>query len=147
MDLSSCLAIDSDGFLPLGRLIRLRWLSLYRTKVTDAALANLAALCQRLEHLNLGACSFVHSMNRSILAIAKSNPGLISLDLWRSRNFLADGLLQLADLCPNLRELDIGWCGPVQNRQPGCVEYLVARCHRLQKLFLTALRSHKVKKV
>lgn len=34
---------------------------------------------------------------------------LVSLDLWRCRFAIPDTLHVLADNCPNLEELDIGW--------------------------------------
>ncbi|VDN99310.1 unnamed protein product [Rodentolepis nana] len=74
LDLSSCRAITSGGFIPLGRLIGLRWLNLYRTRVADAALHNLANLCQHLRHLNLGSCGAIEDADTVITHIITNNP-------------------------------------------------------------------------
>lgn len=74
LDLSSCRTITSGGFIPLGRLIGLRWLNLYRTRVADAALHNLANLCQHLRHLNLGSCVAIEDADTVIEHITTNNP-------------------------------------------------------------------------
>lgn len=74
LDLSSCLGITSYGFLTLGRLIHLQWISLYRTHITDNGLAILAELCQYLKHVNLGSCIYVNDMDHILHDLTRNNP-------------------------------------------------------------------------
>lgn len=66
--------------------------------------------------------------------------GLVSLDLWRNKSLTDAGILSLAEGCPLLEELDIGWCSNVAAVSE-CILYLTTKCRKLRKLFLTALRS------
>uniref|UniRef100_A0A0X3PGI4 F-box/LRR-repeat protein 4 n=2 Tax=Schistocephalus solidus TaxID=70667 RepID=A0A0X3PGI4_SCHSO len=141
LDLSSCRSVTSAGFVPLGRLINLRWLSLYRTQVDEQALSNLANLCQYLRHLNLGSCGSITNVDSVIVQIAANNPLLASLDLWRSRSLTAEGLMRLADSSPSLQHLDLGWCSGVESQPSNCFAYLVSRCPNIRTMNLTSIRS------
>ncbi|BHF67084.1 F-box and leucine-rich repeat protein 4 [Sparganum proliferum] len=141
LDLSSCRSVTSAGFVPLGRLIHLRWLSLYRTQVDEQALTNLANLCQYLRHLSLGSCGSIVNVDPVIAQIAANNPLLESLDLWRCRSLTAEGLMRLADSSPSLQHLDLGWCSGVESQPSNCFAYLVSRCPNLRTMNLTSIRS------
>ncbi|KAL5108025.1 F-box/LRR-repeat protein 4 [Taenia crassiceps] len=141
LDLSSCRSVTSGGFIPLGRMIKLRWLSLYRTRVADAALHNLANLCQHLRHLNLGSCVAIEDADTIIEHITASNPLLESLVLWRCRTLTSFGVLRIAEHCPYLLRLDLGWCTGIESEPSNCLRELVTRCRRLRVLSLAAIRS------
>ncbi|VDM22349.1 unnamed protein product [Hydatigera taeniaeformis] len=141
LDLSSCRSVTSGGFIPLGRLIKLRWLSLYRTRVADAALHNLANLCQHLRHLNLGSCVSIEDADTIVEHITASNPLLESLVLWRCRNLTSFGVLRIAEHCPHLLRLDLGWCTGVESEPSTCLRELVTRCCKIRVLSLAAIRS------
>ncbi|CAI2738289.1 unnamed protein product, partial [Dicrocoelium dendriticum] len=74
LDLSSCSGITSHGFLVLGRLIHLNWLSLYRTHITNEGLLSVAELCQHLQHVNLGSCMDVQNMDMVLECLTQNNP-------------------------------------------------------------------------
>ncbi|KAL5963634.1 F-box/LRR-repeat protein 4 [Taenia solium] len=141
LDLSSCRSVTSGGFIPLGRLIKLRWLSLYRTRVADAALHNLANLCQHLRHLSLGSCVSIEDADTIVEHITASNPLLESLVLWRCRNLTSFGVLRIAEHCPHLLRLDLGWCTGIESEPSNCLRELVTRCRKLRVLSLAAIRS------
>lgn len=141
LDLSSCRSVTSGGFIPLGRLIKLRWLSLYRTRVADAALHNLANLCQHLRHLNLGSCVSIEDADTIVEHITANNPVLESLVLWRCRNLTSFGVLRIAEHCPHLLRLDLGWCTGIESEPSNCLRELVTRCRKLRVLSLAAIRS------
>ncbi|KAM3182399.1 hypothetical protein ACTXT7_012454 [Hymenolepis weldensis] len=141
LDLSSCRTITSGGFIPLGRLIGLRWLNLYRTRVADAALHNLANLCQHLRHLNLGSCVAIEDADTVIEHITTNNPHLESLITWRCRNLTSLGVMSIAAHCPHLLRLDLGWCTGIESEPSNCLHELASRCRKLQVLSLAAIRS------
>ncbi|CDS37439.1 f box:lrr repeat protein 4 [Echinococcus multilocularis] len=141
LDLSSCRSVTSGGFIPLGRLIKLRWLSLYRTRVADAALHNLANLCQHLRHLNLGSCVSIVDADTIVEHITANNPVLESLVLWRCRNLTSFGVLRIAEHAPHLLRLDLGWCTGIESEPSNCLRELVTRCRKLRVLSLAAIRS------
>ncbi|THD20567.1 F-box/LRR-repeat protein 4 [Fasciola hepatica] len=138
LDLSSCTGISAHGFLTLGRLIHLRWLSLYRTRVTDAGLLSLAGLCQHLKHLDLGACSDVQDMDTVLDQLTRNNTGIRSINMWRCVTLSAAGIDHLTRSCRELEELDLGWCRNVTiTPEANCVVRLVQRCRQIRKLFLS----------
>ncbi|CAH8574421.1 unnamed protein product [Heterobilharzia americana] len=138
LDLSSCLGITSDGFLTLGRLIHLTWISLYRTHITNDGLAILAELCQHLKHINVGSCIDVHDMDRVLHELTRNNPDLRSLNLWRCDSLTAAGISCISEYCVYLEELDIGWCrNIVLTQATSCIVRLASRARCLKKLFLT----------
>ncbi|KAH8869513.1 F-box/LRR-repeat protein 2 [Schistosoma japonicum] len=138
LDLSSCLGITSYGFLTLGRLIHLQWISLYRTHINDNGLAILAELCQHLKHVNLGSCIDVSDMDHVLNTLTRNNPNLLSLNLWRCNSLTAIGISFISEYCLQLNELDIGWCrNIVLTQQSNCIVHLVSRVKHLKKLFLT----------
>ncbi|TGZ75369.1 hypothetical protein CRM22_000414 [Opisthorchis felineus] len=138
LDLSSCTGITSHGFLALSRLIRLNWLSLYRTQIADDGLLSLAELCQHLCHINLGSCTNVQDMNQVLDNLTRNNTGLISINLWRCVTVSAVGVSYLARSCPLLEELDLGWCRNIAlTQESNCIVHLVQHCCRIRKLHLT----------
>ncbi|TPP67695.1 F-box/LRR-repeat protein 4 [Fasciola gigantica] len=138
LDLSSCTGISAHGFLTLGRLIHLRWLSLYRTRVTDAGLLSLAGLCQHLKHLDLGACSDVQDMDTVLDQLTQNNTGIRSINLWRCVTLSAAGVDHLTRSCRELEELDLGWCRNVTiTPEANCVVRLIQHCRQIRKLFLS----------
>ncbi|KAM7543001.1 hypothetical protein Aperf_G00000014738 [Anoplocephala perfoliata] len=141
LDLSSCRSITSGGFIPLGRLISLRWLNLYRTRIADAALLNLADLCQHLRHLDLGSCGAIEEADAVIARITNNNPHLESLVLWRCRNLTSAGVVRIAHHCPALLRIDLGWCTGIESEPSGCLRELVSRCRQLRVLSFAAIRS------
>ncbi|CAH8682697.1 unnamed protein product [Schistosoma rodhaini] len=138
LDLSSCLGITSYGFLTLGRLIHLQWISLYRTHITDNGLAILAELCQYLKHVNLGSCIDINDIDHILHNLTRNNPNLRSLNLWRCNSLTAIGISSISEHCLQLEELDIGWCrNVVSTQESNCIVHLTSRVQHLKKLFLT----------
>ncbi|XP_018645199.1 fbxl4, putative [Schistosoma mansoni] len=138
LDLSSCLGITSYGFLTLGRLIHLQWISLYRTHITDNGLAILAELCQYLKHVNLGSCIDINDIDHILHNLTRNNPNLRSLNLWRCNSLTAIGISTISEHCLQLEELDIGWCrNVVSTQESNCIVHLTSRVQHLKKLFLT----------
>lgn len=74
LDLSSCLGIHPQGFYTLGRLVKLEWISLYRTQITDSSLRILSEYCQHLVHVNLGSCIGIQNMDEGLELLVKNNP-------------------------------------------------------------------------
>lgn len=63
----------------------------------------------------------------------------MSIDLWRAGE-LGSALGILAESCPLLQTLDLGWCHIPYGFD--LARLVVARLPRLRKLFLTAMRLH-----
>ncbi|KAA3678178.1 F-box and leucine-rich repeat protein 4 [Paragonimus westermani] len=139
LDLSSCTGITAHGFLTLSRLIHLKWLSLYRTHITDDGLLSVSELCQHLQHVNLGSCVDVQDMDLVLDHLTRSNPGLRSLNLWRCTTVSAVGIEHIANSCRLLEELDVGWCLTIALTQEtnNCIVRLVQQCGCIRQLHLT----------
>ncbi|XP_060073861.1 F-box/LRR-repeat protein 4-like isoform X2 [Ylistrum balloti] len=140
LDIQSCFKIDSTGILHLQKLPSITRLSLYRTLVDVHSLTALIKHLGNLEVLNIGSCTTINDFDEVCRALGKNCKKLISLDLWRSRTITGVGLLALADGCPDLQELDIGWCPELRLCSSSLVQ-LVQNCSKLKKLFLTANRN------
>ncbi|PAA70940.1 hypothetical protein BOX15_Mlig005878g1 [Macrostomum lignano] len=144
LDLSGCNSARTTvlGFSALATgLRRLRRLNLYRCGIGLEQLLALIRANPDLRHVNLGACPVMTDFADGVVVeLAACCRGLLSLDLWRSRGLGCLGVTALADGCPGLLELDIGWCTRV-NSSTGCLAELAQKCRSLQKLFLTANRT------
>ncbi|XP_053374436.1 F-box/LRR-repeat protein 4-like [Mercenaria mercenaria] len=140
LDIGSCKGIDSDGFYDISSLQSLKRLNLYRTNIDQYALLSIIRSCSGLKHLNLGSTDCVHAFDEVLLALGNNTKKLVSLDLWRCRTVSNVGVSALANGCPDLQELDIGWCADVKSSSM-CLIELVRNCTQLKKLFLTANRT------
>ncbi|CAH1788414.1 unnamed protein product, partial [Owenia fusiformis] len=138
LDLSSCGNIDN--FAALSNTTTLRRLNLYRTNITTDPLTALIRSNQGLEHLNLGSCVCVTDYHQVAVALADNCKQLKSVDFWRSKTLGNDGLIALANNCPLLEELDLGWCNNLRSTS-GCFVQVAKNCPNLRKIFLTANRS------
>ncbi|XP_069110963.1 F-box/LRR-repeat protein 4-like [Argopecten irradians] len=140
LDIQSCSKIDGSGLLHLRKLPSITRLNLYRTLVDLHSITALIRVFKDLEVLNLGSCTRIINFDDVCSALGENCKKLIALDLWRSRSVTGDGLLALANGCPELQELDIGWCPELRLCSTSLVQ-LVQNCPRLKKLFLTANRN------
>ncbi|KAM3965356.1 F box and leucine-rich-repeat gene 4 isoform 2-T2 [Aphomia sociella] len=121
----------------LAFLKKLRRLDLYRTNITTRALVTIITSNPGLEHLNVGSCKMISSMDEVAIALGNHCPHLISVDFWRSFSLTPNGIRALGN-CKILQELDVGWC--LQAGASG--EWLGwLSTTALRKLFLGALRG------
>uniref|UniRef100_A0A1I8JDA9 F-box domain-containing protein n=1 Tax=Macrostomum lignano TaxID=282301 RepID=A0A1I8JDA9_9PLAT len=111
-----------------------------RSGVGQAALLDIIAANPGLLRLRLSSCARVADFNPVAEALARHCPNLRSVDFWRSGSLSSRGLLQLAEGCAMLEELDLGWCSRVESSS-GCFLRLASQCCNLRKLFLTANRT------
>ena len=140
VDLQCNKRIDSKGFLHLALLTRLRRLNLYRTSIDIYSLIAIVRMCSQLEHLNVGSCTSVNDFDDVAIQLGENCTKLKSIDMWRARTLSSVGVHALASGCPELEEVDIGWCSSVESSS-GCLQYLAQSCKNLKKLFLTANRT------
>ncbi|PAA63235.1 hypothetical protein BOX15_Mlig029910g3 [Macrostomum lignano] len=142
LDLSGCASPATEsGFASLSvGLTRLERLDLSRSGVGQAALLDIIAANPGLLRLRLSSCARVADFNPVAEALARHCPNLRSVDFWRSGSLSSRGLLQLAEGCAMLEELDLGWCSRVESSS-GCFLRLASQCCNLRKLFLTANRT------
>ncbi|XP_052223754.1 F-box/LRR-repeat protein 4-like isoform X4 [Dreissena polymorpha] len=140
LDLSSCTHIDQERFDALARLTKLEYLNLYRTHIEQEAITSIIRSCLKLQHLNLGSANCIQSYDDVLYELGTHSKQLVSLDLWRSRTVTDEGLKHLSLGCPDLQEIDLGWCPGIKS-QSGSIQTLVVRCYKLRKLFLTANRT------
>lgn len=142
LNLSRCACVSSDGLAQLGGLTRLTRLNLYNTNVDPTSLEAIAQGCQ-LAHLNLGHCSRLNmpGLGRAAIAalVARSGPTLVSLDVWFWKSIDTAEVVALAEGCPNLEELDLGWAKTVD--ASAATVALARNCPKLRKLFLTSMRG------
>ncbi|VDH99466.1 F-box/LRR-repeat protein 4-like isoform X1 [Mytilus galloprovincialis] len=140
LDLQSCMGLDGIGLIHLTKLKGLKRLNLYRTHVDIHSLIAIIRTSPNLECLNLGSCSRINNFDEVAIELSKHCKKLKSLDFWRSRTITDVGLRALAYNCPDLEELDLGWC-PELRSGSCCYLDLVDRCHKIKKLYLTANRT------
>ncbi|KAK3745545.1 hypothetical protein QZH41_012454 [Actinostola sp. cb2023] len=140
LDLSSCMYATNEGFLHLKVLQNLTRLNFYRVNITDATLLEILWSSSGLKHLNIGACSLVNRCDDVLSCLRENCRDLISLDLWRNISLTSEGISRLAEGCPLLEELEIGWCSSVVSSTE-CIQDFIKTHPRLKKLFMAALRS------
>lgn len=142
LDIQGCFKVDSVGILHLLKLTNITNLNLYRTLVDIHSLICLIRVFKSLEVLNLGSCTRIDNFDNVCSALGENCKKLRALDLWRSRTVTGEGLQALAEGCPDLEELDIGWCPELRSgTDRRSLDYLVKHCTKLKKLFLTANRN------
>ncbi|XP_078320210.1 F-box/LRR-repeat protein 4-like [Crassostrea virginica] len=109
LDIGSCQFLDAQSISHLSKIRTLERLNLYRLLVEKGSLIKVLSVSPNLRHLNLGASRIPESGLDSVMEVIGSNcKRLISLDLWRCR-LTEEGLNEIADNCPELQELDVGW--------------------------------------
>ncbi|XP_071506910.1 F-box/LRR-repeat protein 4-like [Diadema antillarum] len=140
LSIPSCRCIDSHGYTTLQYLTKLQVLNLYRSKVTESEMIQIVRKLPQLRHLNLGATKTIANFDSVISAVGKHCPLLESLDVWRAATLSCDGVESLAKGCPNLLELDVGWCPELRGNNVW-VSNLCTHSTKLKKLFLTSIRS------
>ncbi|XP_054708353.1 F-box/LRR-repeat protein 4-like [Uloborus diversus] len=140
-EMKSCHAADltQSGFRFISEMKNLIYLDLYRTHIDKSSILTIIKGCTKLEHLLLGSCKNISSFNELASAVGKNLPNIKTLDFWRACSLTCIGILELADKCHELVELDIGWCYKI-DAACGCIKKLISQCHNLKKLFLTAIR-------
>ncbi|XP_038159655.1 F-box/LRR-repeat protein 4 isoform X3 [Cyprinodon tularosa] len=140
LNLSSCDRLHPQAFTHISKLVHLRRLVLYRTKIEQTAILSILTFCPEIRHLNLGSCVRIEDYDVVASMLASRSRSLLSLDLWRCRNLTDRGLAELVTGCRMLEELDLGWCPTLQSSS-GCFQQLARSLPRLRKLFLTANRT------
>ncbi|XP_033107249.1 F-box/LRR-repeat protein 4-like [Anneissia japonica] len=136
LNFQSCTQLNGRSFGCLSSLHSLQRLNLYRTSLTDNQACFLFKNFPDLEHLNLGSVSGIQHFDVVMGSLGHYCKKLKSLDLWRAKTLTKIGLGSLAKGCPQLLELDIGWCLDVSG-----IDILVEKCKNLKKLFLTSNRT------
>ncbi|RXM27866.1 F-box/LRR-repeat protein 4 [Acipenser ruthenus] len=116
LNLSSCDRLHPQAFNHISKLVGLRRLLLYRTKI-------------EIEDYDVIA---------SMLSAKSKN--LKSLDIWRCKNITEKGISELVSGCRLLEELDLGWCSTLQS-STGCFVHLARHLPKLRKFFVTANRT------
>ncbi|MGH0174180.1 UNVERIFIED_CONTAM: hypothetical protein FKN15_067530 [Acipenser sinensis] len=116
LNLSSCDRLHPQAFSHISKLVGLRRLLLYRTKI-------------EIEDYDVIA---------SMLSAKSKN--LKSLDIWRCKNITEKGISELVSGCRLLEELDLGWCSTLQS-STGCFVHLARHLPKLRKFFVTANRT------
>ena len=139
IDLQCCSNVSPAGIDCLTALTRLKRLNLYNSQVTTYAAVRIAEACAELEHLDLGQCSDILNWDATLILVVSKASKLKSLNLWRARTLTHAGVLHIAQHCPLLESLDMGWCRMINADE--CIPQLTERCVNLRKLFLTAIRS------
>ncbi|OWF39443.1 F-box/LRR-repeat protein 4-like [Mizuhopecten yessoensis] len=140
LDIQGCSKIDGTDLLHLQKIPNLTRLNLYRSLVDTNSLVSLIKVFKNLEALNIGSCIRINNFDEVCLALGKNCKKLVSVDFWRSKTITGDGLVALAQGCPDLEELDIGWCPGLRSGSASLIQ-LVQTCTKLKKLFLTANRN------
>ncbi|KAG2468304.1 F-box/LRR-repeat protein 4 [Polypterus senegalus] len=140
LNLSSCDRLHPQAFNHISKILDLRRLVLYRTKVEQTALLSIITFCTEIRHLNLGSCVMIEDYDMIASMISAKCRKLKSLDLWRCKNITENGIMELVSGCQFLEELDLGWCSTLQS-STGCFVYLARHLPKLRKLFITANRT------
>ncbi|PVD31024.1 hypothetical protein C0Q70_10300 [Pomacea canaliculata] len=109
IDLSSCEQVDSIAALQLMLFKKLDRLNLYRTNIDLHSITCVIRSCPEIQHINLGSCSRISNYTEVAFELGNHCPKLKTLDFWRARFLTDDGLIHLANKCPLLEELDLGW--------------------------------------
>lgn len=137
--LRNCFNITPDGFNSLSNISTLERLDFYRTYVESQPLLKILEASPKLQHINLGSCVRVSSMDIVAQGLGQYNRELISVDFWKTYSLTPLGVRALSN-CSKLEEIDLGWCLGVSI--PGdCMSSLARGCPRLKKLFMAALRG------
>ncbi|XP_048478464.1 F-box/LRR-repeat protein 4 [Plutella xylostella] len=121
----------------LAELHNLRRVDFYRTDIQTLAMIEIIRWNPGLEHVNVGSCKMIESMDDVATALSLHCPGLVSVDFWKSYSLSGAGLRALAR-CRGLREVDVGWC----INAGGSGDWIShLNLESLQKLFVGALRG------
>ncbi|KAK1170404.1 F-box/LRR-repeat protein 4-like [Acipenser oxyrinchus oxyrinchus] len=140
LNLSSCDRLHPQAFSHISKLVGLRRLLLYRTKIEQTALLNILTYCTDLRHLNLGSCVMIEDYDVIASMLSAKSKNLKSLDIWRCKNITEKGISELVSGCRLLEELDLGWCSTLQS-STGCFVHLARHLPKLRKFFVTANRT------
>ncbi|KAK1171176.1 F-box/LRR-repeat protein 4-like isoform X1 [Acipenser oxyrinchus oxyrinchus] len=140
LNLSSCDRLHPQAFSHISKLVGLRRLILYRTKIEQTALLSILNFCTDLRHLNLGSCIMIEDYDMIASMISAKSKNLKSLDIWRCKNITEKGIIELVSGCRLLEELDLGWCSTLQS-STGCFVHLARHLPKLRKFFVTANRT------
>ncbi|KAJ0176757.1 hypothetical protein K1T71_007936 [Dendrolimus kikuchii] len=144
VDTSICLqelclrsVVTCSDWMVLANLKKLVRLDFYRTDIYTTAAVNIIRSNPGLQHLNVGSCKMISSMDDVAIALGVNCPNLISVDFWKSYSLTPNGIRALSK-CKKLQELDVGWC----LQAGGSGEWLAwLSGGELRKLFLGALRG------
>ncbi|KAK9501330.1 hypothetical protein O3M35_012066 [Rhynocoris fuscipes] len=139
LSLRNCFKITKDGFEHLINISTLQRLDLYRTAIESEPLIEILKHSPKMQHINLGSCVHVASMDEVAHALGTYNRELISVDFWKTYSLTPVGVKALAN-CSKLEEVDFGWCLGVSIPGDSMVA-LANGCKGLRKLFMAALRG------
>ncbi|XP_065897557.1 F-box/LRR-repeat protein 4-like [Dysidea avara] len=140
LDLQSCSQLDSVDLMLIGKLSHLKRLNLYRMPFNEKFLDSLGKGCTQLEHLNLGSCTLQGNVG-ALNNLLSNLKNLVSLDLWRWKEVTNRTMKVLAENCPNLQELDIGWCPQLVGKGLHSSVDIFMKWPNLKKIFLTCGRA------
>ncbi|KAF6209124.1 hypothetical protein GE061_014867 [Apolygus lucorum] len=139
LSIRNCLKISREGFESLASISTFQRLDFYRTGIEADPLVKLLEQNPNLQHINLGSCVSLSSMDTVAQCLGAHNHELVSVDFWKTYSLTPLGVKALAN-CSKLEEVDLGWCLGVSI--PGeCMMALATGCRKLRKLFLAALRG------
>ncbi|CAB0010638.1 unnamed protein product [Nesidiocoris tenuis] len=139
LSLRNCFKINRSGFECLASITTFQRLDFYRTNIEAEPLVKLLKQNPKLQHINLGSCVSLSSMDTVAQCLGAHNRELISVDFWKSYNLTPLGVKALAN-CSKLEEVDLGWCLGVSIPGDSMIS-LANGCRKLRKLFLAALRG------
>ncbi|KAL1137854.1 hypothetical protein AAG570_009550 [Ranatra chinensis] len=139
LTIRNCFKVTAEGFEKLTKLSNIQRLDFYRTYIETEPLVKILKASPHLQHINLGSCVRVSSMDEVAQALGSYNKELVSVDFWKTHSLTPVGVKALSQ-CSKLEEVDLGWCLGLSI--PGdCMTALAVGCPKLQKLFLAALRG------
>ncbi|XP_037030837.1 F-box/LRR-repeat protein 4 [Bradysia coprophila] len=113
-------------------------LDLFRSNIELDVLLMVLKNNPKLKHLNLAFSEL--NMDEVSIQIANCNPGIISIDMWKSHALSSVGLLALSN-CTKLEEVDFGWCLREEATPSESLKALVKGCPNLKKLFFASIRG------
>ena len=139
LSLANCHLLKPQDFQSLSQMASLVSLNLYRTSIQQSSVISLLYNNRSLENLSLAACNNING-DEVCHILSHCQPQLRSLDLWRCSSLSGRGVAALAQGCPHLEDLDLGWCLNVQ-ASSGAILSLTESCPHIKRLFLTAHRQ------
>lgn len=131
--------MDRD-FVSLSMLHKLEILDLSRSGISTVQLLNILKNNPNLRRLNVAFSHPTVNMDEVCLMISAFNRNIQTVDMWKSHNLTTMGIRALSE-CPELEELDFGWCLREEASITESLKMLIQNCKQLKKLILAAIRG------